>query len=102
VLALLKAEKRSSQRAAEDNVHPYVLREWRTIAVRNLAALCAQRDTVTSLRAAHQEQVEDRSAPIVRLTTQLAWIKKNPAATLTRAERRALGEPSNGAVSLTT
>jgi transposase len=76
VLELLKEEKTLSQLAAEYKVHPNVLREWRTIAVSNLPSLFEKRDSLASLRAAHEEQVEDLYAKIGRLTTQLAWVKK--------------------------
>lgn len=76
VLELLKEEKTISQLAAEYKVHPNVLRDWRTVAVQHLAALFDKRDDVASLRATHEQQLEDLYAQIGRLTTQLTWIKK--------------------------
>jgi len=76
VLELLKEEKTISQLAAEYKVHPNVLRDWRTIAVQNLASLFDKRDDVASLRATHEQHIEDLYAQIGRLTTQLSWIKK--------------------------
>jgi len=76
VLELLKEEKTISQLAAEYKVHPNVLRDWRTVAVQNLASLFDKRDDVASLRATHEQHLEDLYAQIGRLTTQLTWIKK--------------------------
>jgi transposase len=76
VLELLKEEKTISQLAAEYKVHPNVLRDWRTVAVQHLASLFDKRDDVASLRASHEQQLEDLYAQIGRLTTQLTWIKK--------------------------
>jgi putative transposase len=77
------------------------LREWKTIALRGLPSLFEKRDALTDTITAHDQQVQERSAHIGRLTTQLAWIKKNLVSTLTRSERRALVEPSVAGVSLT-
>jgi putative transposase len=76
VLELLKEEKTISQLTAEYKVHPNVLRDWRTLAVKNLATLFDKHDDVASLRAAHEQQLEDLYAQIGRLTSQLTWIKK--------------------------
>ena len=76
VLELLKEEKTIAQLAAEYKVHPNVLRDWRTLAVQHLAALFDKHDDVASLRATHEQQLEELYAQIGRLTTQLTWIKK--------------------------
>lgn len=76
VLELLKEEKTISQLAAEYKVHPNVLRDWRTLAVKNLSTLFDKHDDVASLRVAHEHQLEDLYAQIGRLTSQLTWIKK--------------------------
>ena len=100
VLELLKEEKTISQLAAEYKVHPNVLRDWRTLAVKNLSTLFDKHDDVASLRVAHEQQLEALYAQIGRLTSQLTWIKKKLALTLTRAERRALVEVEQKDVSL--
>jgi len=76
VLELLKEKKTISQIAAEYKVHPNVLRDWRTVAVQNLASPFDKRDDVASLRATHEQHLEDLYAQIGRLTTQLTWLKK--------------------------
>jgi transposase-like protein len=76
VLELLKEEKTISQVAAEYKVHPNVLRDWRTLAIKNLAALFDKHDDVGSLRIAYEQQLEDLYAQLGRLTSQLTWIKK--------------------------
>jgi transposase-like protein len=76
VLEVLKEEKTISQVAAEYKVHPNVLRDWRTLAIKNLAALFDKHDDVGSLRIAYEQQLEDLYAQLGRLTSQLTWIKK--------------------------
>jgi len=76
VLELLKEEKSLTQLAAAYKVHPNVLHEWRTAAVKNLASLFEKGDDIAKLRSTYEQQLEDRYAQIGRLTTQLAWIKK--------------------------
>ena len=101
VLELLKEEKTLSQLAAEHQVHPNVLRDWKVVALRGIPTLFDKRDDIAALRTAHEHQIEDLYAQIGRLTTHLAWIKKNLALTLTRTERQNLIDRLVKAVPLT-
>ncbi len=76
VLDLLKDEKTLAQLAAEHGVHPNMLREWKTIALRALPGAFEKRDTVAAVQAAHDQQVHELYAEIGQLTTQLNWLKK--------------------------
>jgi transposase len=76
VQELLKETKTISQLAAEHGVHPNVLREWRATALHGLPSLFEKGDSVTALRSAYEQQIEDLYAQIGRLTTQVAWLKK--------------------------
>ena len=76
VLELLKDEKTLAQLASEHGVHPNMLREWKTIAVRALPGAFEKRDTVAAAQAAHEQQVHELYAEIGQLTTQLNWLKK--------------------------
>ncbi len=80
VQELLKETKTLTQLATDHNVHPNVLREWRTTALAGLPSLFTKADTVASLRATYEQQQEDLFAQIGRLTTQLAWLKKTSPA----------------------
>jgi putative transposase len=51
--------------------------------------------------AAQEKKVNDLYAEIGRLTTQLKWLKKNLASTMTRAERVVLLERDSKEISLT-
>ena len=51
--------------------------------------------------AAQEKKVNDLYAEIGRLTTQLKWLKKNLASTMTRAERVVLVEQDSKEISLT-
>lgn len=90
VLELLKEEKTLSQLAAEHQVHPNQLRQWRDLVLKQMASLFDRKSQTAHLIAAHQQQVEELYAEIGRLTAQLSWLKKNLVSTLRRDERVAL------------
>ena len=69
-----------------------MLRDWKGTVLKGMASLFAKGDNVETLHAAYQQQLEERYAQIGRLTTQVTWLKKNLASTLTRAERMLLIE----------
>ena len=77
VQELLKETKTISQLAAEHAVQPNVLREWRATALQGFPSLFEKGDSVTALRSAYEQQIEDLYAQIGRLTPQLAWLKKS-------------------------
>jgi transposase-like protein len=75
-LDLLKEEKSLAQISAEYGVHPNVLRDWCTQALKGLTTIFDRRDDLAATKAAHAQQLEDLYAEIGRLTTQLTWLKK--------------------------
>lgn len=76
VQELLKETKTLAQLATEHGIHPNVLRDWRTTALSGLPTLFEKTDSVASLRASYEQQLEDLYAQIGRLTTHVAWLKK--------------------------
>lgn len=70
VQELLKEPKTLAQLATEQSVHPHVLRDWRTTALRGLPSLFEKTDAVAALRVRCEQQTEDVYAQIGRLTTQ--------------------------------
>ena len=76
VQELLKETKTITQLAAEHSVHPNVLREWKVTVLKGMASLFEKGDSVEALRAAYDQQLEERYAQIGRLTTQVTWLKK--------------------------
>ena len=76
VLELLKEEKTLAQLASEHGVHPNMLREWKTIALRALPGAFERRDTVAAVQTADDRQVHELYAEIGQVTTQLNWLKK--------------------------
>ena len=87
-LDLLKEEKTLSQLSTEYGVHANVLRDWRTQALKGLPTVFERRDDVADLKAMHAQQLEDRSAQIGRLTTQLTWLKKKLPPSLIASDER--------------
>ena len=91
VLELLKEEKSLAQLSSEHAVHANVLRDWKAIALKNLASLYERRDDVAVQAAQHEQQVEELYDEIGRLTTQVNWLKKTspPAGGIPPSEKRA-------------
>ena len=76
VQELLKEEKTFGQIAAEYEVHPTQLKNWRAVALEGLAGLFEKQDSTAELRRAHEQQLTELYAEIGKLTTQVAWLKK--------------------------
>ena len=73
----MKEEKTISQLAAEYEIHPTQLKEWKRIALTGLPELFNRKgDGVDKLKQAHAQAVEELYAEIGRLTTQVKWLKK--------------------------
>ena len=90
VQELLKETKTITQLAAEHSVHPNLLRDWKAVVLKGMSSLFEKGDSVEAMRLSYEQQLEERYAHIGRLTTQVTWLKKNLASTLTRAERMQL------------
>ena len=89
---LLRENKTIAQIAAETGVHPNQLGKWKALAVAGLPSLFDRRDATEDLKARHEQETSGLYAEIGRLTTQLAWLKKNVASSISRGERLALVE----------
>jgi transposase len=76
VVELLKEEKTLSQLAAEHQVHPNQLRQWRDLVLKQMDSLFDKKNQIADLLAAHDQQVEELYAEIGKLTAQLSWLKK--------------------------
>jgi putative transposase len=76
VLELLKETKTLSQLASEYGVHPNVLRDWKTIALKGLPDVFEKRDSVSETKAGYECQLEELYAEIGRLTTHVNFLKK--------------------------
>ena len=76
VLELLKETKTLNQLAAELEVAPSVLREWKLAALRGLPDVFERRDSVSELRAAHERELAELYAEIGKLTTHVTVLKK--------------------------
>ena len=93
VLEILKEDQTIAQIASAHGIHPNQLRKWRAQAVEGLPKLFSDNGQATrALESAHERQLDELYTEIGRLTTQLAWLKKNLASNLSRAERLALME----------
>jgi transposase-like protein len=76
VKELMKEEKTISQLAAQLDVHPSQLKEWKKIALQGLPALFSREGKAGEQAKAHEEQVNELYNEIGRLTTQVTWLKK--------------------------
>ena len=75
VLELLKEEQTLAQLASEHGIHPNMLREWKTAAIRALPSAFEKRDALATAQATHEQQLQELYAEIGRLTTQVTWLK---------------------------
>lgn len=64
------------QLASEYGVHLNVLREWKTIALKDLPDVFEKRDSVSETKAHYERQLEELYAEIGRLTTHVNFLKK--------------------------
>ena len=81
----MKEEKTISQLAAEYEIHPTQLKEWKRIVVAGLPELFDhQGNGLAKLKQAHAQEVEELYAEIGRLTTQVNWLKKKSGLDLAR------------------
>ncbi len=90
VLEMLKEEKTVAQIAAEHQIHPGQLHRWKRQAVDNFIHLFTESEMRKQQAHAHDQELTELYAQIGKLTTQVEWLKKNLASTLSRAERGAL------------
>jgi transposase len=73
---LLKEEKTINQLAAELEVHPTQLKEWKKTALQGLPELFSREGKAGEQAKAHEQQVNELYNEIGRLTTQVSWLKK--------------------------
>jgi putative transposase len=95
VQEVLKEEKTIAQIASEYGVHPTQISTWKAAALKGLPSLFEREKADADQRAqkeAQERQLQELYAQIGRLTTQVAWLKKNLASNLRREERLALLE----------
>ena len=76
VRAALREEKTLAQLASEYGVHPTQISTWKTTALQELPRIFERRERTASQVAAYEAQIEELSAEIGRLTTQVAWLGK--------------------------
>ena len=76
VRELMKEEKTISQLAAEIEVHPTQLKEWKKIALTGLPELFSRDGKASEQNKEHEQQVNELYGEIGRLTTQVNWLKK--------------------------
>jgi putative transposase len=76
VQELLKEEKTLAQIAAEYEVHPTQLKQWRAVALEGLPSLFEKQDSTTELKRAHEQERTELYAEIGKLSTQVNWLKK--------------------------
>jgi transposase-like protein len=76
VQELFKEEKTVAQIAAEYEVHPTQLRQWKSIVVDGLPSLFEEKNSLSAMQAEYEERLNGLYGDIGRLTTQLTWLKK--------------------------
>ena len=87
VLETLKEERPINQIASDLEVHPNMLSAWKSSAVHGLATLFERENRAQADKDAHDKQREELYAQIGKLTTQVAWLKKNLVSNFSRKQR---------------
>jgi putative transposase len=100
VRELLKEDQTQAQIASTHGVHPNQMREWREIALKGLPRLFEPGQDLAAQAASYEAKINELYAEIGRLTTQVAWLKKNLASNLRCSERLALIEREGSELSL--
>ena len=78
VQEVLREDKLISQIASAHGIHPNLLGQWKAHVLKGLPSLFENEHTAEEkLRADHAQQLQELYAEIGRLTTQVAWLKKN-------------------------
>jgi transposase len=74
---LLKEDKTLAQLFAEYAVHPTQLIKWRATALQELPSLFRRQDSTVALQADYEARLAALYEEIGRLSTQVAWLKRN-------------------------
>jgi putative transposase len=98
VREILREEKTLSQIASEYGTHTNVISRWRDQARAALPG--AFNNQAAGDQATWEKEREEFYAEIGKLSTQLAWMKKNVVTCLSRDERVELVDRTNGELSL--
>jgi putative transposase len=102
VREILREEKTLSQIASEYGTHTNVISRWRDQALAAVPGAFNDQAAAdqAAKEAAWEKEREELYAEIGKLSTQLAWMKKNVVICLSRDERVALVDRTNGEISL--
>ncbi|MBD0384924.1 IS3 family transposase [Paenibacillus sp. WST5] len=88
VLEILKEEKSVAQLSSEHGIHTNVLNRWKAEAIQNLPQLFVDdRKGITKMKNDYENQINELYAEVGKLSTQLAWLKKNLASEMPREQR---------------
>lgn len=88
VREVLREDKTLSQVAAAHGLHPNLVSQWRDQALAGLTGLFSRpKESDWVAKAAAHEAEKQLYAEIGRLTTQLSWLKKKLAHSVSRGER---------------
>lgn len=96
----IKEEKTITQIASENGIHPNQISQWKALALAGLPTLFDRQSKAQTEQAAQKAQTEELYAQIGKLTTQVAWLKKNLVCTHSRDERVAMVERDGSELSL--
>lgn len=78
VQEVLKEERTITQIAAEHGLHPNLISKWKQTALTAMPASFDDRTQrqIDARTAKYEQQINDLSTEIGKLTTQLSWLKK--------------------------
>jgi putative transposase len=76
VQEVLRGEKTAAQIAADRQIHPVMLTQWKTAALKGLPMLFDEKRSAAATKAAHETKIQELYEQIGRLSAENAWLKK--------------------------
>jgi len=97
----IKEEKTLSQIASENSLHPNQISQWKSLALTGLPTLFERESKAQTDASNHEKALEELYVQIGKLSTQVAWLKKNLVSNHSRTERAGMVERVGSELSVT-
>jgi transposase-like protein len=77
VIEVMKEVMSINEIASEHELHPNVVRRWKTEAIENMVEVFSDKNKqINEIKDEYEARIEELYKEIGRLTTQLSWVKK--------------------------
>ena len=76
VQEVLRGEKTIAQIAADHKIHPNMIGQWKSLALKGLPRLFDEQREAAAMKAARESEIQELYEQIGRLASENAWLKK--------------------------